>query len=146
MPFCGSCGKEIPATAAFCPNCGRPTQAQPPPSSVVYRQLPQKDPGIAALLAIIGGLFGLPGIGHIYVGRIGRGLLILFSGLILFVIWIFVFLLSLLAGGAGLIGALVLGILFIVGYIIIWFWQIFDAHNLAKRYNEIVAATGREPW
>lgn len=88
----------------------------------------------------------MPGIGHIYVGRIGRGLLILFSGLILFIVWIFIFLLSILAGAGGIIGALVLGIIFIVGYIIIWFWQIFDANNLARKYNEIVNATGREPW
>ncbi len=113
---------------------------------MIYRQLPRKDPGIAAALAIIGGLFGLPGIGHIYVGRIGRGLLILFSGVILFVIWILVVIFSTLGGVSGVLGALVLGIIFIIGYIVIWFWQIFDAHHLAQRYNEIVNATGREPW
>jgi uncharacterized RDD family membrane protein YckC len=25
MPFCGKCGKELPAEADFCPNCGSPT-------------------------------------------------------------------------------------------------------------------------
>ena len=36
--------------------------------------LPHKSPGTAALIAFIGGLIGLPGIGHMYVGKVGRGL------------------------------------------------------------------------
>lgn len=54
---------------------------QPKPSIVEH--LPYKSPGTAALIAFIGGLFALPGIGHIYVGKVGRGIGILILGLMM---------------------------------------------------------------
>jgi len=40
---------------------------------------PQKEGNIAVLLEIIPGLFGIFGIGHIYTGRVGIGLLFMFG-------------------------------------------------------------------
>jgi len=37
----------------------------------------QKDPGIAALLEVVPGLFGFLGIGHIYNGNLGKGIIFL---------------------------------------------------------------------
>jgi TM2 domain-containing membrane protein YozV len=118
-----------------------------------------KSSGTAALLAFIGAIFGLPGIGHIYVGRIGRGLLILVSGFILYIFsWISVILGSL----GGLFGSVAsrtpngglpifqtgvgLGVFLWCAYIALLVWQIFNARFLAKKLNEQVQLTGKEPW
>ena len=113
-----------------------------------------KSSGTAALLAFIGAIFGLPGIGHIYVGRVGRGLLILISGFALYVFsW-----LSLLGGiVGGIFGGhtasmpmVQSGVSLAMGLILMYFglliWQILDAKSSAKRLNEQVQLTGKEPW
>jgi len=41
----------------------------------------RKSPGLAAVLALVLGFFILMGIGHIYVGRIKRGIAIMLVGL-----------------------------------------------------------------
>jgi hypothetical protein len=37
---------------------------------------------------------------------------------------------------------------FILGFsdLVLWIWQIFNARKLAKKFNESVRATGKEPW
>ena len=74
--FCSNCGyalenlndddKEIKK----CPKCGidllqigRGVSIR---NTSVVDQLPYKSPGTAALIAFIGGIFALPGLGHIY--------------------------------------------------------------------------------
>ena len=37
--------------------------------------MPRKDPFVALVLEVIGGFFGLAGIGWIYAGQVGRGLI-----------------------------------------------------------------------
>lgn len=148
MPFCKHCGKELGADAAVCPNCGQPSKDQQSVSastvSVGYN--PYKNPTTAALIAIIGGIFGFPGIGHIYVGRIARGILILISGLILFFVAMFALLAGSVAGPAGFAVGAIFGVILSIIYVAIWIWQIFNARTLAKRFNEHVKATGKEPW
>jgi len=41
MPYCRNCGKELPAGAAYCPNCGTPVTSVPPvaPARPVARPL-----------------------------------------------------------------------------------------------------------
>jgi len=118
-----------------------------------------KSSGTAALLAFIGAIFGLPGIGHIYVGRIGRGLLILVGGFILYIMsWISV-IGGFVGGVMGSIGSrtpnaglpflqtgIGLGVFLWFAYIGLLIWQIFNARSLAKKLNEEVQLTGKEPW
>jgi uncharacterized membrane protein len=137
------------------PEARKPTIANPTNiNRIVY-----KSSGTAALLAFFGAIIGLPGIGHIYVGRIGRGLLILISGFILYILsWI-----SVLGGFfGGLFGTaasrssdlglsifqtgLGLGVFLWCAYIALLVWQIFNARSLAKRLNEQIQLTGKEPW
>jgi ABC-type transport system involved in cytochrome c biogenesis permease subunit len=33
-----------------------------------------------------------------------------------------------------------------IAYFVLWIWQIFNARNLAKKFNESVRETGKEPW
>jgi len=71
MPFCKQCGKEISQNARSCPYCGADhlSPAQPTASIGIAR----KNAGLAAVLALIPGIFGIWGVGHLYVGKIGRG-------------------------------------------------------------------------
>jgi hypothetical protein len=82
------------------------------------------------------------GIGHIYVGRLGRGIALLIVGIIL----------GILSWGSFILGFVTFGITFIFWIIfaiilfILWIWQTYDAYNLAKQFNRIVEETGRPPW
>ena len=37
-------------------------------------------------------------------------------------------------------------IIFGIGYIVLFIWQIFDARKFAKKFNALVKTTGKEPW
>jgi Predicted membrane protein len=161
--FCSNCGEKLEAYAEIeeCPKCHtalheHSKHIQSPPPSVV-ETLPYKSPGTAALIAFIGGIFALPGIGHIYVGKVGRGIGILIFGLILYVIVIIMitsvgFLASLEQpnsaseyASAG-IGAIAMMLVFSIAYIVLFIWQIFNARKLAKKFNEQVKMSHKEPW
>ena len=96
-----------------------------------------KNPGIAALLA-----FFAPGIGHIYVGRIASGLVILAAYFILMILAIVSFSLGIFTLGAGFVLTIPLGI----GVLAVWAWQLFNAYNLAKQFNAHVQQYGKAPW
>jgi TM2 domain-containing membrane protein YozV len=85
------------------------------------------------LIAIIGGIFGFMGIGHIYAGKIGKGVFILIGGIVLFYVGVFTLI-------------ILIGIPLLVIYAGIWIWQIFNARTTARKFNEHVQATGKEPW
>src|SRR5678816_1117865 len=98
--FCSNCGyalknlnddndKEIKK----CPKCGIDLLQVgrgviPLRNTSVVDQLPYKSPGTAALIAFIGGIFALLGLGHIFVGKIGKGFGILVSGIIIYVLFV----------------------------------------------------------
>jgi uncharacterized membrane protein (DUF485 family) len=44
------------------------------------------------------------------------------------------------------IGALAGTLVFSIAYIILFIWQIFNARKLAKKFNEVVRETQKEPW
>ena len=77
--FCSNCGESLDQESKKCSKCGidfqQPQQVgTTTPSIPIVDQLPYKTPGTAALIAFIGGIFALPGLGHIYVGKVGKGL------------------------------------------------------------------------
>ena len=70
-----------------------------------------------------------------YVGKVGRGIGILVLGLVLYALTIlFLFTFPLVA------------LVFSIGYLIMFIWQIFSARKLAKKFNELVRTTNKEPW
>jgi hypothetical protein len=118
-----------------------PQSYSPPP--VYPMSVPQKSPGVALILGLLLPLIALWGIGHIYVGKLGRGIMWLIIGLILIpVLYGIAFVGFIATFGAGWI---LLPILSIV-VLILWIWQAFDAYQLANKYNQAVQRTGMPPW
>jgi hypothetical protein len=163
VKFCSNCGNELPADTlvGYCPNCGTSVNTTNTVNqgsvyqSPVFGQISYKSPGTAMLIAVLGGIFGLSGIGHIYVGKLGRGIGILIGGVTLIAIGIFM--------GVGFVAsqlsvysepltsgiqsaALILEITFGLSYLVLFIWQIFDVRDYAKEFNEFVRTEGKEPW
>lgn len=153
MTFCKHCGEELPSDEVDnCPFCGgeldyyapKPAEKKEKQQVKVIKVVPHKSPGTAALIAFIGAIFGLLGIGQIYVGRIGRGIAILLSGFVLHaLIWITffgTFLGGAFAGARNSLAFLYIGrsvaVAFVFIYVGLWIWQILDARSVAKKHNE----------
>lgn len=138
--FCGRCGKQLPPQAQTCPNCGKfvsqARQEQNTNQQRLVRPVEWKSESITLLLSILLGLFGIQGVGHMYVGKIGKGVVILIGSIVLFVIAI-----ALTITGIGAI----IGIPLIIMYIVMFIWQILDARKLCQQYNEHLERHGRPP-
>jgi TM2 domain-containing membrane protein YozV len=140
--FCSSCGATLappkeaipppPATTAP-PPPPPPTTAPPPPPPPTTSAPPpyqtqmtdaqlmtvRKNEAISVILTII-----LAGLGHLYLGKIKRGLLFLVITIILFAI-----------------GAFLLFIPTLIWYL----YCIYDSYNLTKKYNETLFSLRRPP-
>ncbi len=105
--FCFNCGAEIDVRAEICPKCG--VRVAPPPVTPTVL-VERKSEGLAAVLSFL-----FVGLGQIYNGEIGKGIMFIIIGVI------FVF-----------------SILFLIGFIlypVFWIYNIYDAYNTAKRIN-----------
>lgn len=162
--FCSNCGERLDENIKVdeCPKCHSAlhehSKHMESPSRIV-ELLPYKSPGTTALIAFLGGIFGLPGIGHMYVGKVRRGIIILVSGFILYAYLVYsVYTVTILSplgsidvGNDNLFSDFIIMMIlillaFIVGYFVLFVWQIFNARNLAKKFNQTVRTTGKEPW
>ena len=83
--------------------------------------------GHVVLIGILG-IFGFGGVGHIYLGNITRGIVILIVGIILLAV-------SIVTLGIGLIVLIPFAI-----------WVVFDARKQCKYYNDHLEQTGKTPW
>ena len=160
--FCSNCGESLDQESKKCSKCGIDFQQQqvehPISNTSIVDQLPYKSPGTAALIAFIGGIFALLGLGHIFIGKIGKGFGILVSGIIIYFLFVIMaislpvmLLLGLVESFTGYAGSggIIFIIMFILGiaYLVLWIWQIFNAKKLAKKFNELVRTNGgKEPW
>jgi TM2 domain-containing membrane protein YozV/DNA-directed RNA polymerase subunit RPC12/RpoP len=136
-PRCGS-GNIIGYMGEWeCMDCGYKFKSSTSSSDYRFsRPTEWKNPGITAVLALVFGFFILMGIGHIYIGRIRRGIMIMVAGLILIPLGF------LALASAGIVGLITV----IIFWLILLIWQTYDAYKLAKEFNRIVQETGREPW
>ena len=142
--ICLKCSKENPDESKFCAGCGSPVNGtsnentSPPPNNSNpppnYGHNPNQRPaqwkseGTTLILTIVLGIFGLGGIGHIYLGNITRGIVILIVGIILLVV-------SAVTFGIGLIILIPFAI-----------WVVFDSRKQCKHYNDHLEQTGKPPW
>lgn len=104
MPkFCANCSNEIDEKAEICPKCGvRVKQVS------VHREM--KSSGIAVILS-----FFIPGLGQIYNGQIGKGILFIIIGFIL-----------------------ALSMIVLIGFVlypIFWIYNMYDAYKTAEGIN-----------
>jgi len=128
LPFCPKCGKEVTEEMNVCPYCGNPLKVMPTQREVPVSKVTigTKNSGLAAVLSLL-----IPGLGQMYDGKIGRGLLFLFVVVPLTVIIAMFFF--------WLILPLFLPLAF-------WIWNIFDAYNICNEYNRRLVQTGNPPW
>ena len=109
--YCVNCGEKINKKAEICPKCG--VRLSFPDSN--KRKL-----GVAVVLS-----FFFPGLGQIYNGQIGKGILLIFLQIIndsLIIMDIF-----------GTIN--IPGLLYIEGFIV-WIFGMYDAYQTAEKINE----------
>ena len=158
--FCSNCGEKLNPNGELrnCPKCYADLKAYSAsqPSSVEH--LPYKNPATTALLAFIGGILALPGIGHIYVGKVGTGVVILIGGFILYALT-FSIIISVAStrayeaqysptGNASPlpIDMMVAILVLVIGYTVLFIYQIITAMRLANKFNRLAKTTGTNPW
>jgi len=91
-----------------------------------------KNEGTTLVLAIIFGLFGFLGLGHIYIGKTGRGIWLLIIG------WILL--------GVGLATMFGVGFILLLVYLIVFIYHIIDARDNAKEFNDYYIRTKKSLW
>lgn len=99
--YCKNCSAEIDNKAEICPKCG--VRIRTSPSG-------EKNPGVAAIAS-----FFFTGLGQIYNGEIGKGIMFIIIG-----------------------GLLILSIFIVIGFILypaFWIYNIYDAYKTAERIN-----------
>jgi hypothetical protein len=158
--FCSNCGEKLNPNGESrnCPKCYADLKAYSAsqPSSVEH--LPYKNPATTSLLAFIGGILALPGIGHIYVGKVGTGVGILIGGFILYALT-FSIIISVAStrayeaqysptGNASPlpIDMMVAILVLVIGYTVLFIYQIITAIRLANKFNRLTKTTGTNPW
>lgn len=131
MPFCQNCGSNVDAGKKFCENCGAAIGPIPGPSAIptgipyappapqgqgpdAGYGIPPAEPKSAGLAAV--GSFFFPGLGQVYNGSFGKGILVLF-------------------------GTLIGYLFFFIPGILVWAYGIYDAYSTARKMND-----GRIPF
>jgi len=134
-----------------------------------------KSEGTTLVLSIVVGLLGIMGVGHIYLGRVRRGAIILIIGMIgwggLFVPFVMLGMFSELEESSidptammGMFSELeessvdptammgmmagfgVIVIVWGIGMFVLFIWQILNSRKLCKQYNEYFEEHGKPPW
>ena len=105
--FCKNCGQVIDEKAEICPKCGVRVKLVPITTE-------KKSSGIAAIAS-----FFIPGLGQIYNGEIGKGIIFIIVSIIFFLL-MFV-----------LIGFILLPLF--------WIYNIYDAYTTAEKINRMNA-------
>jgi len=117
--YCKECGALLDDGQRFCDKCGREVTREGNKQIVYVRS--ERNEGLAAVLSFL-----WAGVGQIYVNEIKRGLLIILA-----------YSLLLVAGIVLMIAVNVfVGLVLCALGVVLWIWNIFDAHDLAKKYNE----------
>ncbi len=113
--FCFKCGAEIFEEAEICPKCGvrQFTPVSEVNVSSVTSSRGTTSPGIATILSFL-----FPGLGHIYLGDI-------FFGLIIMVLYA-------CSWGLAILTAFICSPI----PILLWLWSMYDSYNLALKINK----------
>jgi len=116
---------------------------------------------ITLVLSIVVGLVGIMGVGHIYLGRVRRGVIILIIGIIgwggifvpLLIPVVQLIQIGLEEGSVDptdmteiMEGFVVALFVWGIGMFILFIWQILNSRKLCKEYNEHFEEHGKPPW
>jgi TM2 domain-containing membrane protein YozV len=144
--FCPNCGTPVHEGILYCPKCGR--SLTPLRSTEAYYQplYKEKDPGTTVVLAVVLGLIGIMGVGHLYLGKVTRGIILLILGLVILPMIVSYFLYLSVSMGSSIYSIVAPVIIIIAVWMGLLIWQAFDAYQLAKEYNLSIQTTGRPPW
>ena len=96
------------------------------------RPMGWKSESTTLLLAILPGLICIFGVGHLYLGVIGKGVVILIAGFVLLIVGIAT-------------AAFGIGIVILILAIPLFIWQIIDSRKLCRKYNDYYEEFGKEP-
>jgi len=146
--YCQKCGKEIRDDATYCSSCGASVDGNnmnaSPGRSAYYMPRAEKSVGTALVLGFL-----CAGLGHLYIGKLKRGLCILlaniFLGMLIMILYLSVFSDDYLTYDEAM-GILILVFMLSIPSFIIWLWNLFDVNKLAKEYNDCIRRTGNPPW
>jgi len=107
LKYCSNCGQQIDVKAEICPKCG----VRVSPVQVPVTAVERKSEGLAAVLS-----FFIPGLGQVYNGQIGKGIV--------------VFIVFAICSGL---------MILLIGFILAplcWVWNVYDAYSTAKKINQ----------
>ena len=137
--FCGGCGGPLASKYSPCPKCGHvKTTFAPPPQYSSPGVQPQnflyKSSGTTNLLSILCSLLILTsGVGHLYLGQIGKGIGLMIGG------WILL--------GVGIVTIMFgVGIIILIVWFVLWIYSMIDANKQCQIYNQFVSQNARAPW
>ena len=109
-----------------------------------YKNTIYKSEGITLVMSIVLGLIGINGTGHLYLGKIKRGIIILVGSLMCFVVMFGVLAIAIELWSPEML-LLILAVS-CIGYIALFIYQIVDARRLCKIYNKEFYERGISPW
>jgi len=111
-----------------------------------------KSEGLTLGLSLGLGLLGIMGIGHIYVGKVKRGIGILIGGILAWASFFIIYWVYGVLEGPQLsdmqLVVMIFGpfIIAAVAGITLFIWQILNSRKLCKQYNEYYEQHGTAPW
>ena len=146
--YCHKCGKELDGGALYCSYCGASVNGSMD-DTVSGKAAPNipyahKNVGVSLVLG-----FFIPGLGHIYIGKLVRGICILIAYILLESLILFQFFTRYdynYLTYSDVTGILALTVLLSILSFILMIWNLFDVNRLGKEYNDCIRKGGDPPW
>jgi len=144
--YCHKCGKELDEDAVYCSYCGASVDGSTDATDRTTHYIPY--PGKSVGTALVLGFF-FSGLGHLYIGKLARGLCIMMIEIALTVATVMTS--SSVLNNDYLtydefVGVMIFTLLLTIPAFILLVWNLFDVNKLAKEYNDCIRRTGTPPW